>query len=187
MLKCKGCKTVCLRTIEVDSEDVIDNVDEATTITYNPPRRQRIWPQWGFDLLLQSLTSSNTESRKFIDTLHDLLKETHDALANRSPRLAAMGARAILDHVMSEKLGDHGGFAQKLESFSPHYVSYQQREMIERVLNVGHAATHRAYKPKIEDVHLILNIVESVLQQLYIYPCSIETIDPNIPERKRGE
>lgn len=156
LLQCRGCEGISLRVSEWSSDNLAEGRRLEPMVKYYPPRIARREPPWSLNLLFEAYT------------IYDLLRETYVALQNNCPRLAAMAARSVLDHVMTDKLGDIGGFEQKLSHFEPEYVSRKQRQMLERVLNVGDAAIHRSYEPKPQDLDSMMNIVEGLIQQIYV-------------------
>src|SRR5437773_8541425 len=95
ILECCGCETIKFRQKEIFSEN------DGPTITYFPPDVSRKPPDWMFSL------PRNVKA---------LLAEIYTALYANSQRLAAMGARTVLDLVIAEKVGDQGGFAKGIAS-----------------------------------------------------------------------
>lgn len=116
--------------------------------------------------------------------LHDLLAEIYVALRNDQRALAAMGIRALLENVMVEKVGDHGAFSANLKAFETDgYVSRNQRERLETILEAGHAAMHRLYKPSKEDLITLVDIAESIVESIYIHHPKVERLKKGIPPR----
>ena len=99
MLECCGCENITLRSVHERAGDF------DATITYFPPAVTRPTPAW----LSSSLR--HRERRR----LCSLLREVYAALHAGSNSLAMMGARAIIDIVMLDKVGDQGAFSAKLE------------------------------------------------------------------------
>ena len=50
-------------------------------------------------------------------TVGELLTEVHKAIQGNMPRLAAMGIRSLIEHVMISKVGDQGSFNLHLNAF----------------------------------------------------------------------
>jgi len=95
VFECCGCEEVTLRRRSYFSEWNPGDVE----VIYYPPRIGRRLPPWKDDLP---------------DEMASLLKEIHTALQADSRRLAMMGARALIDMVILDEVGDAGPFAQKL-------------------------------------------------------------------------
>src|ERR1043165_8480659 len=83
MLQCRGCEAVTMRHSHYFSED-----PEGPTVRYYPPRVARKTPKWQSDLP---------------NELRELLDEVYLALHADSRRLALMGARTVVDMVLTDK------------------------------------------------------------------------------------
>src|SRR5215470_13935008 len=86
MLECRGCETVTLRHTHVFSED--PDID----VRYYPPSVSRPMPPWKNKLKDHKLRS--------------VVEEVYAALGTDCRRLATMGARTVVDMVMTDKVGD---------------------------------------------------------------------------------
>ena len=116
--------------------------------------------------------------------IHDLLSEIYVALQNDQRALAAMGIRALLEKVMIEKCGDGGSFWENVKEFEKQgYVSRIQRERLETILETGHAAIHRLYKPTKDDLITLVDIAESLIESIYIHGSKVEKLKNGIPPR----
>jgi hypothetical protein len=97
-----------------------------------------------------------------------------------------MGARTLLDIVMVEKIGDAGGFGQKLRQLeAAGFVSSKNREVLEATLDAGSAAVHRGYAPKATEVNLVMDIVENLLQAIYVLHDAGEKLKKATPARSK--
>ncbi len=177
MIKCGGCRSIKLRLEQSCSEDQQDEHGNLIpSISYYPPAVFRQKPRWLIDLML--VVSWNDGN------IHDLLNEIYVALQNDQRALAAMGIRALLEKIMVEKSGDHGTFAVNLKEFENQgYVSRIQRERLETILEAGHAAMHRLYKPSKDDLITLVDIAESVVESIYIHGTKVEKLKNGIPPR----
>lgn len=143
LLECQGCEAVVLRRIIWFSE-----WDEAQE-TFFPPRISRIMPLWK-DRLDKAQQS--------------LLQEIYAALHADSPTLATMGARALVDMVMNDEVGDIGGFAAKMKEMKTSgVISQRNADTLEAALDAGHAAAHRGHRPHLDQVEQVMDIVENLL------------------------
>lgn len=176
MLKCCGCGSIKLRNREFSSYNYDENGDMVPHTSYYPPPIFRPRPSWFFDLMLEV----NFEE----GNIYDLLGEIYVALHNGQRSLAAMGIRALLENVMIEKVGDKGTFAANLRAFEAEgYVSRIQRERLDIILEAGHAAMHRLYKPSKEDLVTLVDIAESIVESLYIHGSKVERLKKAVPPR----
>jgi len=165
MLECCGCENISFQKIFEFSEWPEPTVD------YYPPLTSRPLPKaW--------LNHLPTE-------MGDLLLEVYIALSSDCRRLALMGTRTLVDLYMTEKLGDIGGFAQKLGQLETQgFVSRVNREYLEAALEIGHAAAHRGHEPKASEVEHVMDIVENLLQN-YVLEHSAATLRATTPPRRK--
>ena len=178
LLKCRGCDHVVVRHKSWFSEDFDPDSGQpvVNTILY-PPATYRKQPDWLTELLFVSL---------FDDSIQSLVEEIYIALQNDAPRLATMGIRALLEKIMIDKVGDKGNFRSNLDAFQgAGFISESQREVIEPVLDAGHATIHRGFKPNKKDVGLLMDITESVIESIYINAYRAKGFKEKIPPRKK--
>ena len=96
-----------------------------------------------------------------------------------------MGIRALLEHIMVSKIGDQKSFVKNLKEFqSQGYISKIQKEALEHILEVGHAAMHRSYSPSHAELVVALDIAENLIETIYINDEKSKQIDCNVPKRK---
>src|SRR5262249_12819143 len=101
LFECLGCGAINFRHTSWDSA-----TEEA--IVYYPPQVARRKPRWLSDL------RRGATSRSAVVPLFD---EIYVAVQSGSCRLAGMGVRALIEHVMIEKVGDNGSFGTNLKAF----------------------------------------------------------------------
>jgi hypothetical protein len=199
LLSCCGCGTVCmihkwfgthdddiLKEIETLSDDELENYERnprGTFVKMYPSPVSRKEPDWLEWLWL------NPDGGRLVDddlsNLVDLLREIYAAVDGGQYRLAAMGIRALLEQVMIMKIGDIGGFDKKLNTFQEDgYISKIQRDAMRTTLDVGDAATHRAFLPDREQLNTCLDIVEGVMSVIYSHRKEAKRISAAVPPRK---
>ncbi|TWT45126.1 hypothetical protein RAS1_15480 [Phycisphaerae bacterium RAS1] len=171
MLKCCGCENITLRsTLHVAG-------DPERRATYFPPAVTRPKPRWMSGLVGLSAPAIN---RALVSLFH----EVYAALHAGSNRLAMMGARAIIDMVLLDKVGDQGTFAEKLsEMQKADYISRASREFLAAAIEAGHAATHRGHASNDADVNRVMDIVENLVQTVYVLETAARTLHKNTPRR----
>jgi hypothetical protein len=177
MLKCRGCEGVTLRhTRQWGSRD-------AAPITfYYPPavsRRAPLWIDHGLYLLLYD---------KGVPTpICSLMKEIYTAVQNGSTKLVAMGIRAVLESVMIERVGDQGTFKSNMDAFQKAgYLSLRQAGTLDSLLEAGHAAIHRGWEPKNDDIVTLLDITENLIETVYLHEHRARDLDKKLPKRGRN-
>lgn len=171
MLSCRGCEEIKLRHIVSFSEN------DHPTIRYYPPSIFRKRPDW-FDELYFEIPIED-------GFVQGLLNEIYVAVQNNLPNLALMGVRSLLEKVMISKSGDKGSFSKNLNAFAlAGYVSDNQKEHLDAILEAGHAVIHRKYKPKDEDVVIVLDITEHIIEFVYLHHSKVSVLKSRVPARK---
>jgi hypothetical protein len=95
-----------------------------------------------------------------------------------------MGIRSLLEHAMIDKVGDNQDFANNIkEFFKAGHISKDQKRLLECVLDVGHAAMHRGYKPEKEALFHVIDVAESIIELIYIAPSRIKSLEKTTPKR----
>jgi len=169
MIECRGCHFISLQRIV--SSTAYDDVETE----YFPPPISRRKPSW-----------SNQEFSDIPPSIDSLLTEVYAALHANSRSLGAMGARALLDMVMTDTVEDCGGFNQKLDALeSESFVSKKQREFLDVALDAGNAASHRGHCPTARHLNLVMDIVESIIAQIYVLPDAAKELEKSIPKRNK--
>lgn len=148
MLECRGCEEVSLRRTEWCSED--DPMDQRTG-TYFPPRVSRRKPAWVDRLAMP-------------DEYEGLLDEIYVALHADSRRLAAMGARALIDAYITRRVGDQGTFTKGLKKLvEKSFISETHRVIVAAAVDAGSASAHRGHCPSANDINVVIDIVENLI------------------------
>jgi len=164
MVQCCGCETVSLRHTHNFSEEPEPDV------RYYPPAVSRPMPPWRSKLKNYKLRS--------------LLEEVYSALGTDCKCLATMGARTVVDMVLTDKVGEAGTFAQKLEKLEQAgFVSRQSREFLNAALDAGNAAAHRGFQPNEDQLNHVMDIVENVLQAVYVLQEAATELRKTTPPR----
>jgi len=97
-----------------------------------------------------------------------------------------MGIRAVLEAVMIDKSGDHQSFKNNTDAFEKAgYLSERQRSTINTILEVGHAAIHRAWEPTEDDIETLFRITVSVIESVYLHEPRAERLERTVPRRPK--
>jgi hypothetical protein len=164
LVECRGCENVSMRHTYY-----FGPTEELTTTTY-PPKSLRRRPHW-FHQLPKSLLT--------------IMEQTYQALDNDGRALALMGARAAVDMVMTDKVGDAGSFANKLDALEQSgIIGSRNRAVLNAALDAGNAAAHRGYQPSTDDTNAVMDIVENLLQASYHLSSLAGRLKQSTPKRK---
>ena len=138
-------------------------------VRYFPPAVVRDLPTWRFKVPLE---------------IRKLLEEIYRSLDAENLRLPMMGARTLVDMMILEKIGDVGGFKEKLGELEKEgFISSRSREMLYAALEVGNAAVHRGHAATKSEVQDVMDIVESMLQAVYVFPELVKNLKKTTPAR----
>lgn len=141
-------------------------------VVHYPPRQVRIYPQW---------------SPSLPKHVQELVREVYAAVHAECHCLAVMGARSVVDIMLTEVLGDIGGFEQKLsEAVNAGFLTTAQRQCITAAVEAGHAASHRGFRPNPGAVFDVLDIVEHALRDRYVLHETSNRLGKIIPPRSPG-
>lgn len=165
IVECAGCHTVTFIHSHWFSEDYEITEDGPAPIVHRdlyPPAPSRKMPEWGTDAYVDLKADDF-----WIVKLH---ADIYAAIGLEAYALAAMGTRAIVDFVVTSKAGEEGNFKDKLNRLKQNLITETQVEVIYAAFDAGSAAAHRGYSPTREDVYTLLDITESLLQQIYFDP-----------------
>ncbi|NMM07405.1 MAG: DUF4145 domain-containing protein [Polaromonas sp.] len=171
MLECRGCEDVSLCRTEWCSED--HPMDGRNPGTYFPPRVSRRKPAWVDRLDVPSEYAG-------------LLDEIYVALHADSRRLAMMGARALIDAVITRSVGDQGDFGKGLKKLvEKGLISERNKEIIDAAVDAGHASAHRGHCPSANDINVVIDIVENLIHnELLAEPA--QALKSTTPQRERA-
>lgn len=180
ILKCRGCGATYLKHAHYFSEDEEYDTDPETgefqshidpTITYWPTPSRRARPNW-FDELKDR-------------ALKQLLGEVYLALDADQRVLAAIGIRTALDRAMVLLGADESdNFARKLNALQEkELISISDKEILLVLTDAGGAAAHRAWRPEVSELNLILDGAESFLHRTLVYRTSITAMQ--VPPRDK--
>lgn len=173
MLECRGCHFISLERINTSYEDERGDVPKKE---YFPPPISRRKPSWIHELAIYAPEL----------VVCDLLDEVYSALHADNRRLATMGARTLLDMAIVDSVGDVGSFADKLKSLEQNgVIGKTQKEFLDAALEAGNAAAHRGHCPTAQHLNHVMDIVESVLHQIYVLPHTAAELKRSTPQRKK--
>ncbi len=118
------------------------------------------------------------------DTKKALISEISIALDNDLSALPTIGLRTLIETVMVDKVGNEGGFAKKLLKFQKAgHITTTHAQLLEIVLDAGSAAIHRAHFPNKEDIKTCVEVVEYLMQGIYILDPKVRKLSDNTPKR----
>jgi Domain of unknown function (DUF4145) len=178
MVKCLGCGFVSLRKVEWNSEAEDEYGRPLAKIEQFPSLAHKSVPQW--------LQTAKEEQNRFV---FRAFIEVFQSFASGFLWIACVGARSVLEAVMTDKIGDNGSFAANLNKFRDGgHISRQDYDRLKILMEAGHAGTHRSFEPSKEEVEVLLGLLENVVKGVYFDENKLRKIGERIPPRpdKRG-
>jgi hypothetical protein len=175
-MQCKGCESISMKREAWNSEMLDDDGGPEIHTTYFPPRIFRELPTW---------LNDDVFTDKCPPEIEKLMKELYVSLQNDCRAASAMLMRAIFEHMMIDKVSDNKSFVANLNKFEEGgFIGKKQREVVESMLEAGHASIHRAYIPKRNDIIILTDILEGILQVVYVQAPKADEMKKRIPKRK---
>ncbi len=176
LFECCGCQDVKMECAEYSDNCNWDDNGVIPDISIYPPYTLRKKPSW--------VLSFGAETGPVNRELLDLISEIYVSLQNGCNRLTVMGIRALIEHVMIQKIGDKGRFVKNMDEFeSQGYISKIQRMALDQVLEAGHATIHRSYNPTYKEVIATMDIVENIVESIYMVEKHQYSLK-NVPKKK---
>ena len=185
ILECCGCERIYFRrdywfsewdTIgahPITGEPILEGGTE-TTYWPAPVRRQR--PNWLGKI------------EEFERALGMLLEEMYAALDKDLRVLAAIAARTVFDRA-SELLGVDPllGFKDKLNGLrADGKISRDEEELLQVLVDAGSAAAHRGWRPEVDALSTMVDVVESFLHRSFVLGDGIKKLKASVPVRPKA-
>jgi hypothetical protein len=81
---------------------------------------------------------------------------------------------------------DLGSFRKNLDAFEKDgHISKPQRVALEKVVELGHAVTHRAHAPTKPQVLAALDVTEAIVSSIDVDPDAIKKVLKDLPPRRK--
>jgi Domain of unknown function (DUF4145) len=202
ILQCRGCELAYFQTDEIDSEHWENDPDTGEMyiphkITHwpappaSPVLSKRKRPDWASPKFNLDSVPFGVDSELFaIDyDLASLFDDIYVALNNDLRVLSAIGIRMAFDRA-SELLGvdPAKSFAEKLLELVKHgRIGVSEKDTLDILTDAGSAAAHRGWKPKLEELDTMMNIIETFLYRTFILDTAAKRLKQNVPARQKRE
>jgi Domain of unknown function (DUF4145) len=173
MLQCGGCRTVFFQQDYINSEDYGPEGPEKTT-TYYPAPAKRKRPGWFSPIDIDM-------------GLHDLLKETYNALDVDARVLSATGARTAFDRASELlKIDPALTFKEKLSELqSEGHISLSEFQHLDILTDAGGAAAHRGWKPKPDQLDTVMAILENFIHRKFVIEAEAKRLKAELPRHQK--
>lgn len=181
ILRCRGCDHVFFQTVATNSEDSYcgyDDVDfrPVETTDYWPALAKRKMPDWVTHDIYADADGA----------LHEALIELYKALDNDICILAAIGIRTAFD-IAAELLGTNTElpFKKKLEHLvKAGHIGIVDQGRLETLVDAGSASAHRGWRPSVEDLNTMMEVLEQFMHEAFIAPTKNQHLDAKLVKVK---
>lgn len=188
VLSCCGCDHVFAQTITTDSEsyhqyydrDGQEVLEHIETIDTWPARSKRDVPEW----FKHGTVDTDVQNP---DPLNASLKELYGALDNELRVLASIGIRTSFD-IAAELLGIDAEkkFFQKLnELVDKGLITEADKQNVETLIDAGSASAHRGWRPRLEDLGVLMSALESFIYNSMVLPSRKRAHDAELAKVKK--
>lgn len=164
-LRCRGCEAVffqkftkTLGAARNNPYDLDNKYDWYEDYTYFPSPSRRMKPKWYSGI------------RTVDQALADLYDELYLVLESDALICATIAVRTVVDR-SSEILGidKSKSFKEKLEELHREgFIGETEMNMLSVAVEAGHAAAHRAWKPEIQQLHSLIDVIDGFLRRIFL-------------------
>ena len=118
--------------------------------------------------------------------IKSLMQEVYFGLQKEMRALPSMGLRSVVDVVCNDLIGDVGGFTPKLKQLVERkHITPKHKALLETAIDVGHASIHRGHFPELKDLRVARDIINHLLEEVYILTPQSEDLKKTTPQRKK--
>lgn len=183
ILKCRACNYVYFRKDEISSEDIEGNYNLQEwepypyKVSYWPSPIRRKAPDWIIQI------------DSFDSNLGLLVGELYGTINNDLYVAAAIVVRTIFDGV-SVHLGINPAlsFVDKLQELETGgKISKDEKVALDALINAGSAAAHRGWRPKPQELDVMVSILETFLHRTFVLGQAARQLKESVPPRQKRD
>ena len=165
IIRCLGCDSLSFRIGSTNSDDI--DVDEEGN--YFSLETERIYPS-----RLMGRTALE-DIYSLPDKVRAIYKETHAALCTQLKILAGVGIRALVEAVCSEEIAKGITLEEKIDDLvKKEVLTKRNAAVLHRTRLLGNQAAHKIKAPSDTELDVAFDIVENLLETVYIIPKKAE-------------
>jgi hypothetical protein len=181
ILRCRGCDTVYVQTIETFSEDTDHWCDESgewheelnEKIAHWPAPVRRAEPDW------------SAQISRVDRSLGALVQDVYGALNADLAVPAAIAMRTAFDRA-SEILGIDSAlsFGAKLDALETgRRISGDEKDTLAVLIDAGSAAVHRGWRPRSNELDTMIQMIEAFLHRTFVLGDAAKELRKQIPPK----
>lgn len=187
ILRCMGCDYIFVLKSTSDSESHIPTgYDHEGNLVYESDTVDRYWPalarrkrpEW-FDIL--------GERKLLSSDLSEVLDEAYTALDNDIRIVSAIAIRTAFDVAANILEVDDFSFKEKVKSLAAKgFIRTIDQEHLDSILEAGSASAHRGWKPSLEELDVMMDILERFVYDAFIEPSKREALNKRLERMRAG-
>jgi hypothetical protein len=160
IVQCQGCKTVSFRESSTNSEAYEQTgPDDYEKIIYEDLYPSRIEGRKGLGDHVRYLPSK----------VQRIYTETLQALNSKSPILAGIGLRALVETVCQEKSANGDNLLKRIDDLTTKQVlTPAGAQILHKIRTLGNAAAHEVKPHSEKQLGLAMDVIEHLLTDVYI-------------------
>lgn len=168
VIQCDGCQTISFRESNYSTDDYIQVGENE----YELDDRVNLFPA-----RVANSRGLGADTAYLPDPIDRLYDETRSVLLNGSPVLTGIGIRALVESVCKEKKVTGGNLKEKIDELANIGVlNSSQKNILHLIRNLGNKAAHEVKPHSAEQLALAMNVVEHLLDGVYIMPKKIASV-----------
>jgi hypothetical protein len=166
VIQCQGCKTISFRRASSNSEDYNQvGPDEFESVVYEDIYPSRVEGRKGLEDKVRYLPSK----------VQNIYTETLQALNSKSPILAGIGLRALVETVCQEKSAEGSNLVKKIDDLTEKKIlTPTGAQFLHKIRTLGNTAAHEVKPHNEKQLGLALDVIEHLLTDVYILPKQVE-------------
>ncbi|TMH66909.1 MAG: DUF4145 domain-containing protein [Betaproteobacteria bacterium] len=159
IIQCQGCEAVSFRQISSNTEDFEMNDDDELEYV----EREALYPP-------RIAGRAELGDADFLPFhVHRIYRETVNALANAQPILCGIGIGALIEAVCDEQQATGATLKDKIDALVKlQILSLRDAEFLHKLRFLRNQAAHKAKPHKQSQLVLAMDIIERLLQGVYI-------------------
>ena len=174
VIRCLGCGMFRFREVYSNTEDVDDEM--------RPIPRVSVYPEHS-----QDLRPAQKELAEIGGKVGRIYAETLKALNAGANTLAGGGLRAIVEGICLERGIQGRNLQQKIDGLAEQgFLAKPQADLLHEHRFIGNSALHELEEPAQDDLLDAVDIVETLLQTIYILPKKADRMRKRRERRAQG-
>ena len=166
ILECAGCNTKSFRNVSSNSEDYY----QISETEYDYQQLELLYPS-----RIEGRKNLEEEEHYLPNKVRGIYKETITALSNNSPILAGIGLRALIETICKDNDAVGRNLLLKIDDLvAKKILTPAGSQILHKIRSLGNDAAHEVKPHNEKQLGLAMDVVEHVLNDVYILPTKVE-------------